>query len=362
MAEQDEDSDSKRFDATPKKLEDARKKGEVPHSQDLTTTAAYTGFLCAALVAGQSNLLEIGATLSAFMAQSTDPDLRLGFGTASQTILYRDLVGLFAPWFALPALGALVSIVGQRAFVVAGEKVKPKLSRISPLSTAKQKFGANGLFEFAKSTTKLLVFAVVLGLFIYRRLPVILAVLYQPAEVAILAIFGLLFDFLASVVIVAAAIGGFDFVWQQAEHARRHRMSQKEIKDESKESDGDPHLKQNRRQKGIEIATNRMLADVPNADVVIVNPSHYAVALTWDRGSGRAPVCVAKGLDAIAARIRETAAAAGVPIHRDPPTARALYAALDIGAEIGREDFEAVAAAIRFADAVRQKVRSGPRS
>jgi flagellar biosynthetic protein FlhB len=134
-------------------------------------------------------------------------------------------------------------------------------------------------------------------------------------------------------------------------------MSRKELMDEYKESEGDPHFKAARRQRAQDIATNRMLADVEGADVVIVNPTHYAVALRWDRGKGGAPVCVAKGVDEIARVIRERAALHGVPVHSDPPAARAIYAAVELGQEIRIEHFRAVAAAIRFADAMRKKAR-----
>ena len=134
-------------------------------------------------------------------------------------------------------------------------------------------------------------------------------------------------------------------------------MTRQELLDEMKQSDGDPHVKGQRRRRAEAIATQRMLADVPKADVVIVNPTHYAVALRWDRGSGRAPVCVAKGVDEVAARIREAASLAGVPIRSDPPAARALHASVDLGQEILPEHFAAVAAAIRFAETMRAKAR-----
>jgi flagellar biosynthetic protein FlhB len=137
-------------------------------------------------------------------------------------------------------------------------------------------------------------------------------------------------------------------------------MSQQEMIEEFRLSEGDPQTKAQRRQRGEEIAANRMLLDVPRSSVVIVNPQHFAVALRWDRGKDAAPVCVAKGVDAVAARIRESAAEAGVPIHRDPPTARALYAATGIGQQIHPDHYRAVAAAIRFAEAMRQKAK-GPR-
>ena len=165
--------------------------------------------------------------------------------------------------------------------------------------------------------------------------------------------------FLLVVVLVSAAIGGIDAVWQHQEHIRKNRMSRKDIMDENKNSEGDPHLKQERRSRAQAIAAQQMMADVPKADVVIVNPTHYAVALQWARSEGTAPICVAKGVDEIAMRIRETAAEAAVPIHSDPPTARALHATTDIGVEIAPEHYQAVAAAIRFADNLRDRARKG---
>ena len=134
-------------------------------------------------------------------------------------------------------------------------------------------------------------------------------------------------------------------------------MTHEELKKESKENEGDPELKRNRRDRAQAIAQNKMLQDVPKADVVIVNPTHYSVALQWHREQGGAPVCVAKGTDEIAARIREIAAESGVPIKSDPPTARAIYATVEIGDEIEREHYAAVAAAIHFADTIRAKAK-----
>jgi flagellar biosynthetic protein FlhB len=159
--------------------------------------------------------------------------------------------------------------------------------------------------------------------------------------------------FMIIVFLVMVVLGSVDLAWQHAEHQRKHRMSRKEMTDEQKESEGDPYLKGRRRDKGIEIATNRMMAEVPKADVVIVNPTHFAVALKWDRETGSAPVCVAKGVDEVALRIRATAMEAGVPVRHDPPTARVLYRMVDIDQEIAPEHYRAVAVAIRFADRVR---------
>ena len=161
------------------------------------------------------------------------------------------------------------------------------------------------------------------------------------------------------VALIAAVIGAIDYLWQRAEHLRRNRMSRKELMDEMKQSEGDPHMKSQRRQRGVEIATKQMVADTAKADVVIVNPTHYAVALQWKRESRRPPVCLAKGVDEVAARIREVAMEHGVPIHSDPPTARALHATIDIGQEIHPDHYKSVAAAIRFAEKMRQKAKKG---
>jgi flagellar biosynthetic protein FlhB len=213
------------------------------------------------------------------------------------------------------------------------------------------------LTDFLKGAAKMILVGSVLAGFLVARLPEVMATAaLAPGQVA-RHMAGLLMSFLALALVLALALGGLDLLLQRARFLRRNRMTRQELIEEMKRSEGDPHLKAQRRQRGREIATNRMLADVPKADVVVVNPTHYAVALRWDRKARRAPVCVAKGTDEIAARIRERAAAAGVPIHRDPPTARALHATLEIGQEVRPDQYRAVAAAIRFADAMRQRAR-----
>jgi flagellar biosynthetic protein FlhB len=163
---------------------------------------------------------------------------------------------------------------------------------------------------------------------------------------------------LAITTVIAVTIAAVDLVWQRFDHARRLRMSYQDMREEAKQAEGDPHMKAQRRSRAEAIATNRMLLDVPKADVVIVNPTHFAVALKWTRAKGTAPVCVAKGEGEMALRIREIAATAGIPLHSDPPTARALFAATAVGREIAPEHYRAVAAAIRFSDRMRRAARA----
>jgi flagellar biosynthetic protein FlhB len=254
-------------------------------------------------------------------------------------------------------LAVVLSIAGQRALVFAPSKLAPKLSRISLLSNAKNKFGRGGLFEFAKSFTKLCVYSICLTFFIRARMPEMIAATQTNPRLVLALLAELCTAFLFIVVLISTTIGGIDALWQHFEHLRKNRMSHKEIMDETKNAEGDPHLKQERRQRAMAIAQNQMMADVPKADVVIVNPTHYAVALKWSRKPGEAPKCVAKGVDEVAGSIRRVAAEAGVPLHRDPQTARSLFATVEIGQQIPVDFYPAVAAAIRFAESMRGKAR-----
>lgn len=351
------DESDKQYEPTQKRLDDARKKGEVPRSADLTTAAGYGGFLLAAMVFGPMTIVGLGTMLSGLLSQASALSADV-FAASGAPLTGGLLVGVGAamlPWFGIPAVFALLSVIAQRGLVFAPTKLEPKLSKISPIQSFKNKFGRNGWFEFAKSFAKLTLYSVVLGFYLATQMERIIGTLtLDPGQIAA-ELAGLTLGLMFIVLLIALALGVLDFVWQKAEHIRKNRMSRKELTDETKEAEGDPHMKQQRRQKGMSIAMNKMLVDVETANVVIVNPTHYAVALKWDRSGPQAPICVAKGVDEIAARIREIAAEHAVPIRSDPPTARALHATVNLGEEIPPDHYRAVAAAIRFAEAVRQK-------
>ncbi|MGB8623316.1 MAG: flagellar type III secretion system protein FlhB, partial [Paracoccaceae bacterium] len=352
--------EDKPHDPTPKRLEEARKRGEIARSADLNTAAGYGALAIAAAGAGAGSLTDMGNAMKTLFARADTlaPLFLDGHGTALAGGLVRAVLASVSPFFLWPGAAVLLSIVAQRSLIVAPRKLEPKLSRISPLSNAKNKFGRSGLFEFAKSALKLTIYAALLATYLSRRLPDMLVTMHLDPAMAMARMVRMSVEFLLVVVLIGAVIGAGDYIWQHFEHLRKNRMSHQDMKDEFKQSEGDPHMKQQRRQKGTEIAMNQMLADVPAADVVIVNPTHYAVALKWERATRGAPVCVAKGVDEIAARIREAASAAGVPLHRDPPTARALHTTVQVGEEIRREHYRAVAAAIRFAEKMRTRARN----
>lgn len=357
----DNDDSEKEFEPTPQKLEQARKRGELVRSNEIAVAAAYAGLLIALIGMSDFSIARFGSTATQIFEQAgpLSEQVFKGGSAIIGPLLARFAVAIL-PWLTIPATLVLASLLAQRAIVFAGSKLEPKLSRINPVANAKQKFGRSGLFEFAKSFVKLAIISLILGWFLIRKSAVVLATQRQEAVQAIATLGQLIVQFLALIMLVATVFGAVDYLWQYFDFIRRNRMTRKELMDEMKQSEGDPHLKQQRRQKGIEIATRQMLTDVAEADVVIVNPTHYAVALKWNRASGRAPICVAKGVDEIARRIREIAMESGVPIHSDPPTARALFAAIDIGDEIQPEHYKPVAAAIRFAEKLRKAAKRRP--
>ncbi|SIS50166.1 flagellar biosynthetic protein FlhB [Roseivivax lentus] len=359
MAEEAE-SGEKPHEPSARRLEQARKKGEIARSPDLLTAAVYAGVLLTALVAG-ADLARISAERFLPFIEQPDRLISLFFGDAATAptggLLQRSLVpGL--PFILVPATLVFAALVAQRGLVFTPSKLAPKLNRISLIANAKNKYGRRGFFEFAKSATKLTIYSACLGLVVWSEHVAILESLQSsPGEIA-RRLGTLMVRFLSYVLVISLAIGIVDALWQDAEHRRKNRMSHKDLRDEFKEMEGDPAMKQERRQRAHDIAMNQMMADVPKADVVVVNPTHYAVALKWSRQPGTAPVCVAKGVDEVAHRIRQVAEEAGVPIKSDPPTARALYATVDIGAQIEPDLYKAVAAAIRFSEEMRAKARA----
>jgi flagellar biosynthetic protein FlhB len=356
---QEDTGESKVHDPTPRRLEELRRKGDLPRSADLATAVGYGAILLALLAAGQGLVDRLGGLGVVLIGQADAlaPLFFAGHGAAPSGALLVATVRAMLPLVAVPVVMVTLALLAQRGLVFTPSKLAPKLSRISLVQNAKQKFGLSGLVEFFKSFAKLLIFSSALGLYIAASLErIVLAVVIEPRQ-AVVLLGRLALEFLALVVAIALLVGALDLLWQIVEHRRRNRMSHKDLRDETKNSEGDPYLKERRRQKGMAIAQNSMIARVPEASVVIVNPTHYAVALEWRPTSLGAPVCVAKGVDAVAHRIREAAEAARIPVRRDAVTARALHASVEIGEEIGVEHYAQVAAAIRFAEDVRARAR-----
>jgi flagellar biosynthetic protein FlhB len=354
-----QDGAERSHEATPQKLEEARRKGEIVKSQDLAVAASYLGVLaCLFLLAPAigRRMADLGGTLLS-QADVLSRPLREG-GAGRAGAILGETLWITTLLMAAPAALVVVVLLAQRAFVVAPTKLAPKLQRISIVANAGNKFGPTGLFEFAKSAAKMAILGAILTIFLIRNADrIVSAAALDPRSVPSL-LADVLIDFAIPVTLVMMAIAAIDYAWQRHSHLSKNRMTRQEVMDEMKRSEGDPQLKAQRRQRAQEIAMNTMLSDVPGATVVVTNPTHYAVALKWSPTDPSPPVCVAKGVDAIAARIREAAEGAGVPLFPDPPTARALHAEVEVGDPIDRAHFAAVAAAIRFARELSQEGRT----
>lgn len=354
-----DEGQEKSNDPTPEKLRKSREQGDVAKSTDVTGAASYLGLLLALTVGGAFMAKEAGNTLYAFLAS---PDLIVDVllapaGMEKAAELLSGVLWAISPVLIVPFLFTVIALYAQNAVVAAPSKLAMKQSRISLISNAKQKYGMSGIVEFLKSAVKLVAISIVLGIMLSGNVDHYLAMSMGSGKALpdLLREQGLQLLLAATLVAIATAV--FDYFWRLYDHQKKLRMSYQEVRDEAKESEGDPHMKQSRQRRGREIATNRMMLDVPTADVIIVNPTHYAVALKWSREVGSAPICVAKGVDEIAARIRETGKANAVPIMSDPPTARLIHATVEIGLEIMPDHYKAVAAAIRFADTMRAKTK-----
>lgn len=349
----------KTHEATPRRLEKAREDGDLPRSQDAQTFAAYLGFGAAMLLAGEWAAETLGGALIAFLDRPQELAHQFASAGAGEAVL--ALLARIAPpvlvLLGAPAAVILALLLAQRSIAVAPSRILPKLSRLSPVENARNKYGPRGLVEFAKSAFKLGALGTVLGVAVWGEADRLAQYVRVDARLS----GGLLAHqfrlIMTGVLLVAGLLAIFDLIWQRLAYLKRLQMTHQEVKEEGKQTEGDPHTRARRRDRAHQIASNRMMQAVPDADVVIANPTHYAVALKWRRQEGSAPVCLAKGVDEIALAIRARAGEAGVPVRNDPPTARSLHGLVEIGQEIRPEHFQAVAAAIIFADEMRRKAR-----
>ena len=346
----EEPAGDKSFDATPERLRKARKQGDLATSPEVTTAAASAGVLFGLMMVGAGILPAIDALAGVFERpeEAAKAFLR-GEGTGLSGAGARLILPLVLPGAAL----VVAALAAQQAVVFAPSKLQPKLSKIDPVKGLSRRYGPQGLAEFARAAVKLTGVSVAGALYLWARRDAYGAMVGLPISELPEAMRGELVAVLGLGVLITLVAAAVDLPLRRARHASRLRMTRQEVQDENKETEGDPNAKQNRRKRGAEIARNQMLRDAGEATVVVTNPTHYAVALRWERDGETVPVCVAKGTDHLALAIRARAQAAGVPIQEDKPTARALHASVEVGEPIRPEHYAAVAALIRFADKVR---------
>ena len=350
------DPESKTEEATPRKLEDARKKGDVAKSPDVAAVLSLTGAAAVVLMTGGWFATSMAEQLLPFIAA---PHTMIGgLETGAGIEIGTTALWAVAPFLGLVMLATIVGGVGgnvaQSGLLFTAEKLKPDWSKVNPLKGFKRIFGPDGLVQFIKTFIKLLAVGVVCWLVLrphLRELENMAAM--SPALILPLAR-DLAIALMTSTIVFLGFTAGADFLWQKYRFAERMKMSKEELKEDYKQSEGDPHVKAKLKQIRAQRSRQRMMQNVPKATVIVTNPTHYSVALRYEAGDA-APVCVAKGVDALAMRIREVGREHNVPIVENVPLARALYAAVDIDETIPREHFEAAAKVIGFVMQKRKK-------
>ena len=342
------DKDQKTHDPSAKRIADARRKGDTANAPEMRHAAAFAAMLVVLGGVGVDTFARLATMLAGFWSRAErfrfDPD-----GAQSLTTgMGLHLAQIFAPLFAVLVGFALLGGLVQGLPAVVWSRVAPKFGKLSPMAGAKRVFGSAAMVEFAKTFAKLVVVLIVATM-ILRPHIVALDGLVGADAVAIGGVTGgLVVALVKAIAIPVGAIALADFVYQRRSWFNRLKMSLQELKDEHKDADGDPRIKAKMRQIAQQRAKRRMMAAVPSASVVITNPTHYAVALHYDHGRSGAPVVVAKGVDAVALKIRTIATDAKVPIVENRPLARALHAAVEIDQPIPIEHYAAVAEIIGY--------------
>lgn len=334
--------------ATPKKKQDARKKGQVAKSTDLTNAIVLLFTFSFLLFYGEyaaNRLLQlVRKGLSDLLLWNvTEDSIPLLF-----IHLFKESVIIAAPIIFVPFFAAFATNLSQVGFLISGESMKFDLKKLDPIQGAKKIFSLRSVVELIKSLLKVGAFAIVAGLLLWQQRGNIL----KLSEMEMLSVVSYLASLLMKIGLTLSAvylvIAVADLVYQRFDHAKQLRMSKQDIKDEHKKTEGDPLIKHKIKEKQRQMATARMMQDVPKAQVVVTNPTHFAVAIAYDAGKMKVPMVVAKGTDYMALKIKEVAKEHKVVIMENKPLARALYASVEIGQEIPEELFKAVAEVLAY--------------
>ncbi|HUZ72582.1 MAG TPA: flagellar biosynthesis protein FlhB [Stellaceae bacterium] len=352
---QESDGGQKTEEPSQRRLQRARDEGQVAQSREINTwfLLATSGIIVIFLAPA------IGHSLVGLLGAFVDPTRFLSADGILWPAVVADLRAVMAA-FVLPMLlltaAAAAGTLAQIGFVFATDKLGFDVSRVSPLAGFGRLFSFRSLVETLKSLAKMVLVGTVAATMLrgeIMRVPLLgLAPEDLPAEIERLVL-----RLLLGVLSVLTVLAGADYVYQRLSLLRSLRMTRREVKDELKQSDGDPLIKARLRQIRTERARRRMMAAVPGASVVITNPTHFAVALKYEMGESGAPRVVAKGADLIAQRIRDIATENGVPVMENPPLARALYASVELDREIPPEHYKAVAEVIGYVFRLKGKIR-----
>jgi len=344
----DRDDSQKTEEPTQRRLDEAHRKGDVVKSAELNSLILLSSGVLALAMFGSMSVQRFAADFRIFLENPADIVINAGNASALLEYATYGLIAVLAPAVGLMMFAALAGNVVQHRPVFSAARLKPDLAKLSPMKGVERLFGLDGWMNFVKGIAKILLAGGACFWAVWPELGRVAGSLdLSPAGIAELAMI-LIFKAMLAALAVLALIAAADYVYQRQRFMSRHRMSRQELRDELKQSEGDPQIKARIRQIRLERSRKRMIAAIPGATVVITNPTHYAVALKYESGKMGAPVCVAKGVDHLALTIRKVAEENGVPIVENPPLARALYATVEIDDEIPAEHYKAVAHVIGY--------------
>ncbi|QJU57418.1 flagellar biosynthesis protein FlhB [Sphingomonas sp. AP4-R1] len=344
----DDNQDQKTEEPTARRLKQARDRGETPNVPEVRHALMFVAMTVAVGGVGAWSLARLSRFFTIVWGSADDYALTQdGFQAFMTGVMFRSGMALL-PLIGLFFGAAFLIVFLQGSPSLSWSRVAPKWSKVSPMSGLGRIYGRRAFVEFAKTLVK---FAVVVSIGLLIAWPHAVAfdqLIGASPDRLVTAAGTIVFGMVKAVAILVVALAAFDYVYQHRAFLKRMRMTLQELRDEIKESDGDPKIKARIRAIGLQRAKRRMMAAVPEASVVITNPTHYAVALQYTHGEMAAPVVVAKGVDEVALKIREVATAARVPIVESPPLARALFAGADIDRPIPVEHYAAVAEIIGY--------------
>ena len=340
------DAEDRTEAATPRRLQRAREAGQAPLSREAVSFATLGAGLLALAVAGPDGTRRLAASLAAILRGAGTIDVAAAGPALVKTVAFAWIAAAAPVVLAVLAAGVAAALL-QTGFVVSLTALQPDLRRIDPVSGLRRLLSLGSLAEAARAVAKIAVVGFAAWRVASAGMPLLADAPRWSAAALLAEARGRTLGVAAAVLGAQAAIAAIDVLWVRMRHARSLRMSREEIREETREMDGDPRIKARIRNARMLRARRRMMAAVPRATVVITNPTHYAVALAYDRARNAAPRVVAKGVDAVAERIREVAMANRVPLVANPPLARALYT-VDLDTDIPAEHFRAVAEIIAY--------------
>ena len=345
--------------ATPKRLEDARKRGQVPRSPELGAAAVVLTMAASLMVLGPGVVGRMAALMRQGLSYDSPQmlDEHAAFGALEGFVI--DALLALAPVLGLVMVAALAAPLALGGWNFSTEALGFKFERIDPLAGVGRMFSTRSLAELVKSIAKFSAVGLVASLMLWNETDEILALSRQAIVPAMAGALRLCAQALLAMAAALALIAAIDVPYQLWQHARQLRMTREEVRQEHRESEGSPEVKGRIRQAQQALARRRMMAEVPKATVVVTNPTHFAVALRYDERRNGAPILVAKGADDVAARIREVAAEAGVPLVSAPPLARVLFRNVDIGVEIPASLYVAVAQVLTYVMHLRAAMGQG---